>query len=97
VLNPYILYRRLLIFFSNIEMSGEKEETAEERSKRWMDREAQKADELKPKEGKCSRCGKEVKEGEYIEFQGRILCAECYADALEESVDIGSLDSCGGG
>ena len=78
-------------------MSEVAEETAEERTKRWMDREARKADELKPKEGKCTRCGKEVKEGEYIEFQGQILCAECYADALEESMNIESVDRCGAG
>ncbi len=77
--------------------STRKEETPEERRKRWMDREAEKADELRPKEGKCSRCGKDVVEGEYIEFQGSILCAECYASALEESIDIGAEDSCGGG
>jgi formylmethanofuran dehydrogenase subunit E len=75
----------------------QREETPEDRRKRWMEREAKKADEAKPKEAKCSRCGKAVVEGEYIEFQGSILCADCYADELEEGMDMGSADSCGAG
>jgi len=73
------------------------EETAEERRKRWMEREAKKVDEQHPKNAKCSSCGKEVVEGEYIAFQGRILCADCYANALEEDMDMGAEDGCGAG
>ena len=62
-----------------------------------MEREAKKADESKPKEAICAVCGKEVVEGEYIEYQGSILCADCYISALEESVDIGAEDGCGAG
>ncbi len=75
----------------------EKEESPEERRKRWMEREARKADLEKPKEGTCAKCGKPVVEGEYIEYQGRILCADCYLAELEESVDIGAEDGCGAG
>ena len=75
----------------------EKEEAPEERHRRWMEREAHKADEQKPKQGICAICGKAVVEGEYIEYQGRILCADCYLAELEEHVDIGAEDSCGGG
>jgi formylmethanofuran dehydrogenase subunit E len=77
--------------------STREEETPEERRKRWMDREAKKADEAKPKEAICSKCGKAVVEGEYIEFQGSILCADCYISALEESVDMSAEDGCGAG
>jgi formylmethanofuran dehydrogenase subunit E len=75
----------------------EKEESTKERRNRWMEREARKADEQKPKQGVCAICGKEVIEGEYIEYQGRILCADCYLAELEESVDIGTEDGCGAG
>ena len=75
----------------------QKEESPEERHKRWMEREARKADEKKPKHGICGICGNEVVEGEYIEYKGRILCAECYLAELEESVDIGAEDGCGAG
>ena len=78
-------------------MSRVIEETPEERTKRWMDREAERADEERPKEAVCSSCGKEVKEGEFIAVQGRILCAECYADELEASMDMGAEDACGAG
>jgi formylmethanofuran dehydrogenase subunit E len=74
-----------------------KEDTPEERRKRWMEREASKADEQKPKQGICAICGKNVFEGEYIEYQGRILCADCYLAELEEHVDIGLEDGCGAG
>lgn len=75
----------------------EKEESPEERRKRWMEREARKADKQKPKKGICASCGQEVIEGEYIEYHGRILCADCYLAELEESVDIGAEDGCGAG
>ncbi|MEA2074496.1 MAG: LIM domain-containing protein [Euryarchaeota archaeon] len=71
------------------------EETAEERRKRWREREAKKADELRPKEGVCSRCGKKVKEGEYIEVKGKILCGKCYELELDSAMDMGAADSCG--
>lgn len=74
-----------------------KEESAEDRRKRWMEREASKADEQKPKQGVCAICGKNVFEGEYIEYEGRILCADCYLAELEEHVDIGAVDGCGAG
>jgi formylmethanofuran dehydrogenase subunit E len=73
------------------------EETDVERRKRWMEREARKADEPKPKEGVCSRCGKKVKEGEYIEVRGKILCAECYELELDSVMDLGATDSCSNG
>lgn len=75
----------------------EEEETPQERRKRWMEREARKADERRPKKAKCARCGKEVEEGEFIEFEGRILCADCYADALEKDMDISAADGTGAG
>ncbi|HID20598.1 MAG TPA: hypothetical protein EYP28_06660 [Methanophagales archaeon] len=78
-------------------MSERVEESAEERTKRWMDREAKKADEQQPTEAICSSCGKAVKEGEFIAVQGRILCAECYADELEEGMDMGAAEATGGG
>ncbi|MBN1454709.1 MAG: hypothetical protein JW945_00435 [Methanomicrobia archaeon] len=62
-----------------------------------MDREARKTDKQNPKQAICASCGKEVVEGEYIEYQGRILCADCYLAELEENVDIGAQDSCGAG
>ncbi len=76
------------------------EETDEERRKRWVEREAKKADEQRPKEGVCSSCGKKVKEGEYIEVKGKILCAECYEHELDSAMDMedmGAADSCGAG
>jgi formylmethanofuran dehydrogenase subunit E len=78
-------------------MSRVVEETPEERTKRWQEREAEKVGEERPKEAICSSCGKEVKEGEFIAVQGRILCAECYAEELEESMDMGAADGCGAG
>ncbi|HDS45060.1 MAG TPA: hypothetical protein ENN68_03020 [Methanomicrobia archaeon] len=75
----------------------QKQESPEERRERWIEREARKADEQKPKRGVCAICGKEVVEGEYIEYQGRILCADCYLAELEESVDIATEDGCGAG
>jgi formylmethanofuran dehydrogenase subunit E len=77
---------------------AEEEETPQERRERWMEREARKADERRrPKIAKCARCGKDVEEGEFIEFEGRILCADCYADALEKDMDISAADGTGAG
>jgi len=73
------------------------EETPQERRKRWMDIAAKKADELQPKEAICSSCGKKLKEGEFIAVQGRILCAECYAEELEAVMDMGAADGAGAG
>ena len=73
------------------------EETPRERTKRWQDIAAEKADELQPKEAICSSCGKEMKEGEFIAVQGKILCAECYAQELEASMDMGAADGAGAG
>jgi formylmethanofuran dehydrogenase subunit E len=78
-------------------MSRVVEETPEERTKRWQEREAEKADEEQPKEAVCSGCGKKVKEGEFITLQGRILCADCYANELEASMDMGAADGTGAG
>jgi protein-arginine kinase activator protein McsA len=57
----------------------------------------ERADELRPKEAICSSCGKEMKEGEFIAVQGKILCAECYAQELEASMDMGAADGAGAG
>ncbi len=78
-------------------MSRVVEETPQERTKRWQEREAERADELRPKEAICSSCGKEMKEGEFIAVQGKILCAECYAQELEASMDMGAADGAGAG
>ncbi len=70
----------------------EREETAEERSRRWIAREAAKADKeeggRKAKKMRCSKCGKEV--DEYLEIAGRVLCLDCYAE--EEADEMGALD-----
>jgi len=69
----------------------EREETAEERSRRWMEREAAKADKEEGgravKKMRCAKCGREVEE--YLEIAGRILCLECYAE--EEADELGAL------
>jgi len=78
-------------------MSWVAEETPEERTKRWQTKEAEKADEKRPTEAVCSSCGKKMKEGEFIAVQKKILCAECYADELEATMDMGAADGSGAG
>ncbi len=78
-------------------MSRVVEETPQERTKRWQEREAEKADEVRPTEAICSSCGKKMKEGEFIAVQGKILCAECYADEIEATMDMGAADGSGAG
>ena len=58
----------------------EREETPEERRARWMEREAERAEEggRKVKKVRCSRCGKELEE--FMDIRGRALCIDCYAD-----------------
>jgi protein-arginine kinase activator protein McsA len=73
------------------------EETPRERTKRWQDIAAKKADALQPKEAICSSCGKKLKEGEFIAVQGRFLCADCYAEELEAVMDMGAADGAGAG
>ena len=76
---------------------SEREETPEERSRRWMEREAAKADKEEGgravKKMRCAKCGKEV--DEYLEVAGRILCLECYAQ--EEADEFGALEMPGEG
>ena len=74
-----------------------REETPEERRVRWMAKEAEKAEMEKPTKAKCAGCGKDVEEGEFIEFHGEIFCDECYAEKLEESMDMGAADGSGAG
>jgi formylmethanofuran dehydrogenase subunit E len=61
-------------------MMQEREETPQERRARWMEREAERAEEggRKVKEVRCSRCGKEIEE--FMDVRGRTLCIDCYAE-----------------
>lgn len=61
------------------------EETAEERRRRWIEREAARAD---SKTVRCAKCGKEVKE--FADRAGRILCLDCYME--EEAEESGALN-----
>jgi len=77
---------------------------AEEKKKSWIEKEAEKADKEEggrkariSSHARCSKCGKEVEEGEYIEVRGRILCAECYEAELETEVDMGVAEGAGAG
>ncbi len=79
-------------------------EKDEEKEKSWMEKAAEKAD--REEGGRkarivahatCSKCGKEVEEGEYIEIRGRLLCAECYEAELETTVDMGAAEGAGAG
>ena len=74
-----------------------KEETAEERRERWMEREAKKVAEEEPEKVRCAECGREAEKGEYIMSKGRILCSECYANELEEAMDMGAAEGTGAG
>ena len=73
------------------------EETPEERRRRWMEREAEKADReqggRKPKAVRCAKCGKEVEE--FMEIAGRALCIDCYAE--EEADEMGAMEMPGEG
>jgi len=71
------------------EAPGE-EETAEERRKRWIERESAKAD---SKIVRCNKCGKEVKE--FADRAGRILCMDCYME--EEMAEGGGMPDISGG
>jgi protein-arginine kinase activator protein McsA len=73
------------------------EETDEERHKRWMEREAAKAEEggRKPKNVKCAKCGKEVEE--FMEIAGRVLCIDCYAAEEADETGVMSMPGEGGG
>jgi len=66
------------------------EETAEERRRRWIEREVAKAE---SKTVRCSKCGKEVEE--FADRAGRILCMDCYME--EETAEGGSMPEIGGG
>jgi len=79
-------------------------EKDEEREKSWMEKAAEKAD--REEGGRkarivahatCSKCGKELEEGEYIEIRGRLLCAECYEAELETTIDMGAAEGAGAG
>lgn len=76
-----------------------REETAEERTQRWMEREAEKAEEVgggrKAKKIRCSKCGKEVEE--FMEIAGRILCIDCYAEEEMDEMTAMSMPGEGGG
>jgi len=78
---------------------AKREETAEERTQRWMEREAEKAEETeggrKAQKVKCSKCGKEV--DEFMEVAGRILCIDCYAEEEMEEMDAMTMPGEGGG
>jgi len=73
------------------------EETPEERRKRWMEREAKKAEEggRKPKKVMCSKCGKEV--DEFMEIAGRVLCIDCYAEEEMDETGAMAMPGEGGG
>lgn len=66
------------------------EETAEERRRRWIEREAAKGE---SKTVRCSKCGKEVEE--FADRAGRILCIDCYME--EETAGSSSMPEIGGG
>ncbi len=66
------------------------EETAEERRRRWIEREAAKSE---SKTVRCAKCGKEVEE--FASRAGRILCMDCY---IEEEMEQGDgMPEIGGG
>ncbi len=67
------------------------EETAEERSRRWVEREAAKAD---SKIVRCAKCGKEVKE--FADRAGRILCMDCLEEEMAEDGSFEMPDVGGG-
>ena len=86
-----------------IEEMAEKEKD-EEKEKSWMEKAAEKAD--REEGGRkarivahatCSKCGKEVEEGDYIELRGRLLCAECYEAELGTEIDMGAAEGTGAG
>ena len=68
----------------------EEEETAEERRKRWLERELAKTN---SKTVRCAKCGKEVKE--FADRAGRILCMDCYIE--EEMAEGSGMPEIGGG
>ncbi|MFZ2070223.1 MAG: hypothetical protein WAV32_01195 [Halobacteriota archaeon] len=74
---------------------GGREETPEERTQRWMIREAKKADERdkEVRKVKCTKCGKEV--DEFMEVAGRALCMDCYEE--EQMDDVGAMTMPGEG
>lgn len=74
-----------------------REETAEERTARWMAREAEKAEEggRKVKKVKCTKCGKEVEE--FMEVAGRPLCVDCYEQEQMDEMGAMSMPGEGGG
>lgn len=78
---------------------AKREETAEERTQRWMEREVKKVEETeggrKAQKVKCSKCGKEV--DEFMEVAGRILCIDCYAEEEMEEMDAMTMPGEGGG
>jgi hypothetical protein len=78
-------YEMGVIYKSMQDEEPEEEETAEERSRRWITRESAKAD---SRVVRCAKCGKEVKE--FADRAGRILCMDCYLE--EEIAEGGSLD-----
>jgi len=80
-----------------VDKMAQREETAEERTARWMKRESERTEEggRKVQKVKCAKCGKEV--DEFMEVAGRPLCVDCYEQEQMDEMGAMSMPGEGGG